>query len=447
VFAPLDRRQRDGRLRYRLAYLELPRGHAKTTMIAGEAVTQLVLGGADRRLHIAAGDKDQARELFGAAAAFIQRNPVLAPAFDVMRDRIVARYSGSVLRVHSSDAPTAHGLVVDWFAIDEFWNQRDRDLWDAFYTAVVKRPDWRGILITTAGYDKETICWAVREQALRRDDFYAFIADGQLASWITQEEIDRLRDTLPPAVFQRLVENKWVEGSGSFVTREALARCVDSQLTYAPHGYAGTPYYLAVDLGMKKDRTAAALVHRDGEFVVLDDLAVWEGDRGHPVKIADVEEWIRSTLARFPVRRVLIDPWQAQSTVQRFGGLIEEFVFTSQSVARLSSNLFHLIHAGLLRMPHDAALEQELLDLHAEQTAYGWRIDHARNRHDDRAMAIGMASLAAMAGPRTYAGRVSDARFSRRCCSPVAIVRGNALYLDAKGELSARPPLRPGERR
>src|SRR4051812_43677540 len=162
IYGPLDRRQRDGRLRYRLAYLELPRGHAKTTMIAGEAVTQLVVGEPDRRLHIAAGDKDQAREVFDAAVAFIRRNPRLSPSFDVPRDRILNRRSGSTLRVHSSDAPTAHGLIVDWFAIDEFWNQPTRDLWDAFYTAVVKRPDWRGIVITTAGYDRETICWQVR---------------------------------------------------------------------------------------------------------------------------------------------------------------------------------------------------------------------------------------------------------------------------------------------
>jgi phage terminase large subunit-like protein len=439
IFNPLDKTQRDGRLRYRLAYLELPRGHAKTTMIAGEAVTQLVLGGPDRRLHIAAGDKDQARELFGAAAAFIQRNPLLAPAFDVMRDRIVARYSGSVLRVHSSDAPTAHGLVVDWFAIDEFWNQRDRDLWDAFYTAVVKRPDWRGIVITTAGYDKETICWEVREAAHRRDDFYAFCADGQLASWITDEEIERLRDTLPPAVFQRLVENKWVEGSGSFITREALSRCVDSALTYSPHGYDGIRYYLAIDLGLKKDRTAAALVHREGQLVYLDDLQVWEGTRGEPVRIADVEAWITSIRARFPIARIVVDPWQAQSTVQRFAGLIEEFNFTSQSVARLSGNLFHLIQAGLLRLPHDVALEQELVELQAEQTAYGWRIDHASNRHDDRAMAIGMAALVAMGEGPSRPSHVSRASFGRNSRPTLATVNGQALYLDKDGRLSARP--------
>jgi hypothetical protein len=76
IFRPLDDRQADGRYRYRLAYLELPRGHAKTTMIAAEAVTELVYADPDWRGHIAAGDKDQARELFDAVVGFIRRNPM-----------------------------------------------------------------------------------------------------------------------------------------------------------------------------------------------------------------------------------------------------------------------------------------------------------------------------------------------------------------------------------
>jgi phage terminase large subunit-like protein len=179
VFAPMDTLQDDGRFRYRLTYYELPRGHAKTTMVGGEAVTQLVLASAPNwRGHIAAGDKDQARELFQAAAGFITRNPYLAPAFTIKRDRIVSNHTTASLRIHSADAPTAHGLIVDWFAIDEFWNQPTRDLFDAFYTAAVKRPNWRGVILTTAGFDKQTICWEVRELARKRmsappHDFYA----------------------------------------------------------------------------------------------------------------------------------------------------------------------------------------------------------------------------------------------------------------------------------
>lgn len=448
IFGPLDERQADGRYKHRLAYLELPRGHAKTTMVASEAVTQLVFGGPDWRGHIAAGDKDQARELFHAAARFIQRNPNLEGDFSIQRDRIVAKATGASLRVHSSDAPTAHGLQVDWFAIDEFWNQPSRDLWDAFYTASVKRPNWRGIVMTTAGYDKQTICWEVREIAQRRDDFYFFSAPGRLAGWITDEEIDRQRETLPAHIFQRLHENKWVEGAGSFVTRAALARCFDDRFRQEPHGWRGRSYVLAVDLGLTKDRTAMAIMHREDDLYVLDDMQVWQGSQGEPVQIAEVEAAIASASTRFHLARIVCDPWQMQRTIQRFGGLVEEFRFNAASVARLSATLLHLVTTGRLRMYPDDDLFRELAELQAEQTSYGWRIDHARNKHDDRAMAMGMAALLLRDETRfTGRSRMSRARFSVPGWMATGDrVGGTAAYVNREGQVEWRP-ITSGDRR
>lgn len=463
VFRPLDKRQEDGRFQYRLAYFELPRGHAKTTMIGGEAVTQLVLAGRRWRGHIAAGDREQAGELLDAAAGFIRRNPRLEPAFTIKRDRIIANQTGASLRIHSADAPTAHGLIVDWFAIDEFWNQTDRDLFDAFYTAAVKRPNWRGVILTTAGFDKTSICWQVREMARERmklpaQDFYAFIAPGRLASWITDEEVDRMRDTLPSHIFQRFIENKWVEGSGSFITREDLRRCIDDRLHRRARGIPGAAYYIAIDLGLKKDRTAAAVVHRidpgsrraaaeanleigvSGR-VVLDDMQVWEGTRRRPVSIAEVEEWIAGAIERFQPKRVMIDPWQAQATRQRFGGRIEEFTFSAQSVARLSVNLYRMVQAGTLRLYPDEELERELAELEAVQTSYGWRIDHKRGKHDDRAMALGMAALAAMED-RPSAARGTRIRTANMGGGGETFVRrayGGIVVLEANGDLRWKP--------
>jgi hypothetical protein len=455
IFAPLDERQEDGRYRYRLCYFELPRGHGKTTMVAGEAVAQLVFASRDWRGHIVAGDEDQARELFDAAKGFIRRNPLLEGSFTVLKDRIVASHTGATLRVHNADAPTAHGLIVDWVAFDEFWNQRSRDLWDAFYTATIKRPNWRAVIITTAGFDRATICWEVRELARKRDDFYAFIAPGQLASWISDEEVERMRATLPAHVFQRFVENKWVEGSGSFISREDLARCVDDRLGPKARGYPGNAYYVGVDLGLKRDRTAAAVVHRavseisPAGSVVLDDLAVWQGTRRRPVEIADVERWIEGAVGRFRPRKVLVDPWQAQATIQAFAGRwpIEEFAFTPQAVARLSSNLYHLIHAGQLRLYPDEELERELSALEAVQTSYGWRIDHKPGKHDDRAMALGIAALAAASEPAPGRTRISRANVSiggGQRGRTLAVVSGRALFIDEDGQLASRPARPPG---
>lgn len=449
VFAPMDARRRDGRYRNRLIYLELPRGHGKTTMVAGEAVTQLVFGGYDWRGHVVAGDQDQARELFNAAAGFIKRNPMLEGSFEIQRSRITARHTGATLRVHSADAPTAHGLIVDWVAFDEFWNQLDRDLWDAFWTATIKRPDSRAVVLTTAGFDRESICWEVRALAQERHDAHAFIAPGKLARWISDEDVERMRATLPPHVFQRFVENVWVEGSGSFINRDDLARCVDDRLSPQAHGYPINTYYVAVDLGLKKDRTAAVVVHRAvSEFspagsIVLDDLAVWEGTRSQPVEISDVERWIEAAIGRFHPRKVLMDAWQAESSIQRLqraGAPVEGVQPSAQFVSRLSANLYELIHAGRLRMYPEPDLERELLELQAVQTSYGWRIDHKHGKHDDRAMALGMAVLAVLAESPEDVGRarISKARFSPRKRRASVRIGKRVVYEDTDGQLAWR---------
>lgn len=98
----------------------------------------------------------------------------------------------------------------------------------------------------------------------------------------------------------------------------------------------------------------------------------------------------------YPV--VVCDPWQMQSTIQRLGGRmrIKEFTFTLENLRRLSEVLYTLIAGTKLRLYHDAELEREILALDAKQTSYGWRIDHKVGGYSDRAMALGMACVAAL---------------------------------------------------
>jgi phage terminase large subunit-like protein len=184
----------------------------------------------------------------------------------------------------------------------------------------------------------------------------------------------------------------------------------------------------------------AALPIEGSRYIVLDDMQVWEGTRRRPVNISEVEEWIAAAIERFRPRRVVIDPWQAQATRQRFGGLIEEFTFSASSVAKLSVNLYRLIQSGQLRLYPDEDLERELVELQAVQTSYGWRIDHKRNRHDDRAMALGMAALVAMGdSPSVGRGsRVSRANVGGKGRSTVTRFGDRVVYLDRDGQLAWR---------
>ncbi len=71
---------------------------------------------------------------------------------------------------------------------------------------------------------------------------------------------------------------------------EQAARGLQAALTSAPprRTIDGVRYFVGLDLGLVRDRTARAVVHfdRDAANVVLDDLRTWGGTRAQPLEIA-----------------------------------------------------------------------------------------------------------------------------------------------------------------
>src|SRR5579864_6245833 len=81
VVAPLLARDENGTPRYRLVYLELPRGHAKTSMLAAAALTEAILH-RSTDVVFAAADEDQAAIALDQIKGFLARNPLLASAVE-----------------------------------------------------------------------------------------------------------------------------------------------------------------------------------------------------------------------------------------------------------------------------------------------------------------------------------------------------------------------------
>jgi hypothetical protein len=409
IFGPLDARDEAGNYQYQLTYLELPRGHAKTAVLAMEALASAFLDG-DVRVFMAAADQDQARLCHEALIGYLRRNPALRGSFKVARNEIVVPATGASIRVLSSDAPTAYGLggLSQRLLIlaDELWCWHGRELWDALWTATAKTRDWRVIVGSNAGFDTTSVAWELREMCRERVDprFYIYSPDGVVASWISKKDLETQRRSLPPEVFQRLWENHWTEGSGSLITREQLEACVDPTWRPQTAGRQFVRYSVGVDLGLVRDRTARAVVHVEpGGRVVLDDLRVWQGSRRQPVQIADIEQDLVEVDERFNHPRISLDPWQLVGSQQRLQGRLSigEFRFTSESVRKLSENLLRLIQDRQLRLYPDTELERELLGLQMVQTQFGFRMDHRSGGFSDRVMALAMAALHATESPTT----------------------------------------------
>lgn len=175
----------DGKRQFRTAYIEIPRKNGKSELAAAIALKLLF---ADREqgaeIYIVAIDREQAGIVFNVAAEMVRRNPHLTRRGKIVpfKKRIVHHKMGSFLQATPADAAGAFGYNAHAVICDELHAWPKRDLWDALTTSTGAREQPLIIAITTAGYDRNSICWEQHEYARQVIDgtiedptFFAYI--------------------------------------------------------------------------------------------------------------------------------------------------------------------------------------------------------------------------------------------------------------------------------
>lgn len=163
----------DGTRQYRTCYVEMPRKSGKTELAAALALFML-LGDREQggEIYGAAVDLEQAGLAFDVAAQMIRNDPDLDRLVQVVpsRRRIVSRETGSVYRAIPADAPSAHGYNASAVLYDELHAAPNRELWDVLTSSMGTRRQPLTFVITTAGYDRDSICWELHRYAERVRD-------------------------------------------------------------------------------------------------------------------------------------------------------------------------------------------------------------------------------------------------------------------------------------
>ena len=413
-------------------FLTRSRGYSKTTDAAA-AVLAVMLDQLPpvSRLFALAADKDQGRLLVESIAGFRARTPGLAGALQVDSYRVTATRTGSTLEVVAADAPSAYGLRPSFLIVDELaqWASTPgpRRLWEATTSAMAKVPGSRAVVITTSG-DPAHWSYKALEHA-RSDPMWRTHEVTGPAPWTDHARLAEQRRRLPESVYRRLFENEWTAGEDRLTSLDDLRACVtlDGPLAYDRRWR----YIVALDLGIRRDRTVAAVCHAEPVYtyvpgsraianahaetvtatrVVLDRMQVWSGSRAQAVALDDVENWVAQAATAYQAS-VVTDPWQAVGLGQRLharGLRVEEFAFSAQSVGRLASTLHLLIRSHALALPDDADLLDELASVRLRETSPGvLRLDHDADAHDDRAVTLAMAAtwlLGHAAGASTVLG-------------------------------------------
>jgi len=150
------RLSKDGRRKIRLAIKSEPRGGGKTGLAAGIALAHLLGPEAEQRgeIYSASYSKMQSAICFAEMKAIVDAVPEFAERVNIMRHRKILEVmsgdgAGSVYESLSADDKRAHGLSPSLFVYDEMAQAPNADLFDNLRTAMGKRSESLGIVIST----------------------------------------------------------------------------------------------------------------------------------------------------------------------------------------------------------------------------------------------------------------------------------------------------------
>lgn len=392
-------KKKTGKRRYDTILLMTHKKSGKSTLAAGVALWALFFDDPNPEVFLCSGDIDQSHIIFRKVTTALRFNKALHSQVDITSSLIELKNQKGFLRNISSDAPTAHGHNASCVIYDELWQAQSEDLFTAM-SLPPSRANPFMMIVTYTGFDKTSLLYRLWEAGVNKTDksMFFFWSNKILASWVSKEFLERQKKLLSPNEYLRLYETRWTESEEQFISIEELNQCIDNLLTPKIKGLPKYAYFLGVDLGLKHDKAVCTTTHYDyeKEEVVLDEVESWQGSKESPVELAGIEDYIYDCWQRYHHNKIVVDPWQAASTIQKFSnrGLpIEEFPFSMPNVSKIASNLYFLFHNRRIRIFPYKPLIDELKTCHLTAKSYGYKISHKSGKHDDFVISLALAAL------------------------------------------------------
>lgn len=344
-----------GYRQYSMAYVEVPKKQGKSELGAGVAL--LLLAGDDEQrgeVYGCASDKQQASIIFDVAMDMVDQCQYLKNRIKpvISQKRMIYKPLGSVYQVLSSDVPSKHGLNVSGCVFDELHTQPNRELWDVMTSGAGdarRQPLW--FVMTTAGVDRNSICYEVHQKAVdikegRRTNkhFYPVIYGIEEGDDWTDEavwykanpslgitvDIEKVRQAFEEAKenpaeennFRQLRLNEWVKQNLRWMPMDKYDECnagIDIESLRGRECYGG------LDLSSTLDLTAFVLCfpprNEEEKYIFL----CWF--------------WIPEENMRARVRKdhVQYDKWAKQGYINTTEGNVVDYRFIEAAIKNIAS--------------------------------------------------------------------------------------------------------------
>lgn len=149
-----------GLRRFKKAYRELARKNGKSTAEAGKGC-YLLFGDEEigAEIYTAATKLDQAKIVHDEAVNMVKKSKGLMKFAKIFHNSIVCERTSSKYMPLGADSNTMDGLNPHGVIIDELHAHRTRKMWDVLNTALGSRRQPLLLAITTAGFDRHSVCW------------------------------------------------------------------------------------------------------------------------------------------------------------------------------------------------------------------------------------------------------------------------------------------------
>ena len=362
------RRREDHGRRFSMAYLEVARKAAKSTIAAVIALYCLTCDGeVGPQIIIGATTGAQAKKVFTPALRMVKRSSRLRETFGLAgwAHSIMCEGNGGIIQTINAKASTQDGWNPHLVILDELHAHRDRSLFDVCRSAFGARTNQLLVIITTAGYNLNGVCYEQRSLVAKVLDG-TVEADHYFGVIYTLDEGDDLFDErvwpkanpmlgITPSLasmraaarearnsspslgeFRTKKLNMWSGAAQAWLNLSLWDACADPSLRL--EDFEGQPCWIGGDLSDRDDITAIVLLfmRENGRLVFFPffylpaelvaagaatrgaHYAGWarEGDliltEGSYIDHNRVEADLRAFCARFDVRAIVLDQWTPQ---------------------------------------------------------------------------------------------------------------------------------------
>lgn len=390
------------------AVMSVGRGNGKSTFLAALGLWALFdpdESGAPQIPIVATTVQQAVTSVYGVALAMVRSEWELSSRCFIYSaigaQKIVTPLNHGEMFPRSNDPDGLQGLDMSLGIVDEIGFMPVTS-WDSMLLASGKRPRSLVVGIGTPGFEKDNALWHMRERVLRGNlppgfRFTEFAADVGCdvrdrdqwrkanpaldEGYMNPTGLETAVEMSPESHFRIFRLGQWHEGVECWLGDDGAkvwGRCED-RFDLVP----GAPTWVGVDVALKHDTTAVAVVQErdDGRLHVA--ARIWHPTEDGRLDVADVMHHIRHLVDTFDVREVSFDPRFFDLPAQMLADEGVPMVEIPQNVARMTpavGQTYELIKRGELSHDGDPAFTAQVLNAVARFNEQGFTLAKAKSR-------------------------------------------------------------------